>query len=246
MDFYYLAIKVFSLYLPVEPGLESIFISRVHLPLSHDGNLYRLFPIIKYLISYKLSPLCCYELPASTIKKIRNHNDPNPTLTTLLAIANYFTITLSQLVGDESLPKDRIKGLYTTPLQGLFSLPLISWEEALTWPAIDPIAHDTITTEYEFSKEAYALTVLEEDWENIAKGTVLLVDPTLEAEHRDFVIVYKRGQKIPNLRQLLIDDGEKYLKSTILGYTVLPMTLEHKILGVVAEYKKSLKKSSIY
>ena len=45
-------------------------------------------------------------LPASTIKKIRNHDNPNPTLATLRPLAQYFSISLSQLIGDEPLIED--------------------------------------------------------------------------------------------------------------------------------------------
>ncbi len=52
-------------------------------------------------------------LPASTIKKIRTHHHSNPTLSTLAPLAKYFSLTISQLVGDEPLPDTHIKGTYT-------------------------------------------------------------------------------------------------------------------------------------
>src|SRR5436190_10910802 len=39
-------------------------------------------------------------IPASSIKKIRTNNSPNPTLTTLLPLSNYFSLTLSELIGE--------------------------------------------------------------------------------------------------------------------------------------------------
>ena len=76
----------------------------------------------------------------------------------------------------------------------------------------------------------------------MAKDTVLLIDPGLEIEHRDLVIVYKKGQKTPTVKQALFDEGQMYLKPVSQGYNIALFTPEHTILGVIVEYKKHLKK----
>lgn len=182
-------------------------------------------------------------LPSSTIKKIRNRYNPNPTLSTLLPLAQYFSVTLGQLVGDEPLPELRIKGLYQVILETLSHIPLISWKEAITWPSTINQQHLTISTEHHYSEKAYALLVEEDGWENLAQGTALLIDPILHADHRDFVIVLKDEQQLPTLKQVLYDEGQLYLKPVIRGYNIIQFTPEHKILGVVVEYKKHLKKA---
>jgi SOS-response transcriptional repressor LexA len=174
-------------------------------------------------------------IPASTIKKIRNHQNPNPTLSTLIPIAEFFAITLGQLGGVEPLPTHRIKGQYQT--KSLQHIPLIHWNEI----GEDHIKDKpTITTEQAYSTEAYALTVEEEDWENLPKGTTLIIDPTLKPSHRDFIIVKKTNQ--PQLKQLLIDEDQYYLKPVVAGYQITAFTPDHQILGVVVEYKKQLRK----
>lgn len=183
-------------------------------------------------------------LPASTIKKIRNNKDANPTLSTLSPLAKYFSLTISQLVGDEEFPHSRVKGAYIPTHETLVHIPIISWEETLTWPETSNISHLTITTENVYSNNSYALLVEEDDWENLAKDTALFVDPILTIEHRDFIIVHKNGQKLPTLKQALFDEGQMYLKPVTQGYNVTRFALEHKILGVVVEYKKHLKKCS--
>lgn len=180
-------------------------------------------------------------IPSSTIKKIRNRYNPNPTLTTLLPLAHYFVITLGQLVGDEPLPETRIKGSYQVNVEKLRQIPVISWEESFIWPGSINQEHSLISTENDYSENAYALLVEEENWENLAKGTALLIDPALEVEHRDYIIVHKQGQKTPTLKQALFDEGQIYLKPVAEGYHISILTAEHKILGVVVEYKKNLK-----
>ncbi|WP_296619963.1 helix-turn-helix domain-containing protein [Marivirga sp.] len=184
-------------------------------------------------------------LPASTIKKIRNNDDPNPTLSTLTPLAKYFSLTISQLVGDEPFSESRISGSYNINLHTLNHVPLISWEEAINWPFKDNKVRPTITTEYEYSKDAYALIVDEDDWESLSKDTVLLVDPKLQVEHRDFIIAHRSGQKTPTLKQVLFDEGQMYLKPVTQKYNIAIFTSEHKILGVIVEYKKQLRKNPL-
>ncbi len=184
-------------------------------------------------------------LPASTIKKIRNHYNPNPTLTTLLPLAEFFAVTLDQLIGNEPLPATRIKGQYQKNLNKMHSIPVLTWEETIDWPTTKNAAHSTIATEHTYSKNAYALIVEEDDWENLTKGTALIADPALTPEHRDFIIVHKTGQKIPSLKQALFDEEKIYLKSVIQGYNIAPLTTEHTILGIVVEFRKNLRKTMV-
>lgn len=181
-------------------------------------------------------------LPASTIKKIRNRYSPNPTLTTLLPLAKFFSLTLDQLVGIEPLPQTRIKGSYQANIETVQHIPVLSWEESITWPKTSDKIHKTVSTEYSYHKNAFALLVEEDGWENLAKETALLVDPSLKAEHRDFIIVHKEGLKIPCLKQVLYDDDQMYLKPVVQGYNIAILTPDHRILGIVVEYKKYLKR----
>jgi SOS-response transcriptional repressor LexA len=183
-------------------------------------------------------------VPASTIKKIRNRYNPNPTLTTLLPIARYFSLTLGQLVGDESLPTERAGGLPKANQEGATLIPILSWEQAIGCPRIQTeIPSLSITSEHAYSQDAYALIVEEDDWGSFAKDTVLIIEPFLTVEHRDYAVVYKEGQQSPTLRQILYDEDQLYLKPLVQGYNIAPYTVEHRILGIVAEYKKQLRKT---
>lgn len=184
-------------------------------------------------------------IPASTIKKIRV-NGSNPTLSTLAPLANYFSLSISQIIGDEPIPESRIKGAYKVNTDILQHIPVITWEEAITWPISDDKNRQTILSEHAYSKNAYTLIVEEDDWINLARNTALIVDPALIVDHRDFIIIHKYGQKSPTLRQALLDEGQIYLKPAREGYNISMLTEEHKILGVVVEYKKNLKKSLSY
>ena len=180
-------------------------------------------------------------IPASTIKKVRNYNNANPTLATLSPLAKYFSISISQLIGDEEIPQSRIKGTYNLSEALLYQVPIISWSDVIKFPHERTLQQGVITTEHKYSDNAYALEVEEDSWENLAKNTMLVIDSAIKPDHRDFAIVYKEGQRLPTLKQILFDDGDIYLKPVVAGYGISIFTAEYKFFGVVVEYKKNLK-----
>src|SRR5579863_7222932 len=66
-----------------------------------------------------------------TIKRLQSDPTTNPTITTLLPIAHFFNISISQLIGTEPLPSG-IKG-YKENKTFWLKVPLISWEKAIDW-----------------------------------------------------------------------------------------------------------------
>ncbi len=172
-------------------------------------------------------------LPASTIKKIRNSDNPNPTVATLLPLSHYFSVTLSQLIGDKATQAKE-----TTMINTYKQIPILSWEKAIHWYDQNRKNYTTVTTEQHYSANAYALIVEESGWTDLAPGTTLFIDPEVRPIHRDFVIVYKEGQVTPTLKQIVFDEESPYLKPIVSGYKTMMLTPDHKFLGVVMEYRK--------
>jgi SOS-response transcriptional repressor LexA len=181
-------------------------------------------------------------VPASTIKKIRNRYDPNPTLTTLWPLAKYFAVTLGQLAGDEPLTLPTTSNLLSNSQQTCQQVHIISWIDAMQESRLAKKDLPTIATENFYSAEAFAIIVTEDNWENLAPGTILLIDPRREVDHGDLVITYKKNSSAATLRKILMDDDQIYLKPFIPSLPVIAKTSEHIILGPVVEYKKQLKK----
>jgi transcriptional regulator with XRE-family HTH domain len=170
-------------------------------------------------------------LPASTIKKIRNCDTPNPTVATLLPIARYFSLTLSQLVGDETMP---FYGVYGS----LQKIPVLSWEEAIHYPNTDFNASRCIHLDPPESPLSYALIVNEQSLENLPEDTLLIINPELKPLHLDLVLMHKTGLPKPCLKQWIDNEGEIYLKSLISGCPFSTLNPEHVVLGVVTETRK--------
>lgn len=172
-------------------------------------------------------------LPASTIKKIRNCDAPNPTVATLLPIARYFSLTLSQLVGDENMPYYAVHG-------SLQKVPVLSWDEVVLHTQNTVLTSRTICVDPPESPSAYALVVEQNNLDNLSEGTLLIINPEIKPKHLDLVIVHKIGQTSVCLKQWIDELGEIYMKPLISGCPFAAFTQEHAILGVVTEYRKRL------
>ncbi len=166
-------------------------------------------------------------VPASTIKKIRNDDNPNPTLTTLIPIARHFNATLSELVGDIPLQ-------WSEPTANAY-LPLLTWATAAEWPH-DHTEMSKISNDYH--KDSFALVVEEDHWEGFPKGSVMIIDPSEPPQHRQYVLVHKKGASTPALRQIIHDDDQRYLKPVMTGFEISLLTPQHRIIGTVVEVRQ--------
>jgi SOS-response transcriptional repressor LexA len=170
-------------------------------------------------------------IPSTTIKRMRS-GEANPTLNNLLPIAEYFSITLNQLVnGDPLAVNFEAK-----------TLPLFSWQECCNYDSIDyDIFSKKILTERTVSKKAFALLVKEDEQEYFPGNSILIVDPEIEPNNGDYVIVGKLKQNMAAIRKYIIEIDKIYLKPLILGIDISALTSSYKILGVILQYKVELK-----
>lgn len=182
-------------------------------------------------------------LPASTIKKIRNNDNPNPTLTTLIPLAQYFSITLSQLIGEETVSEFYLQKLELKSSNIIQRIPLIDWKEANAWPE-NRIGYNKYTAlDKKYNENIFALCVNENNWDKFPKSTILIIDPTSTIEHEDYVVISQEKQEIPTVNQIIYDNGKFLLKPIISGQCIKIFTSQHKFLGVVIEHRHLLKSS---
>jgi hypothetical protein len=122
-----------------------------------------------------------------------------------------------------------------------FRLPVIAWREALNWQIAKTtkIGYRTVTTDYPCSKNSFGLAVSDDDWKNLPKDTILIIDPSLKPKHRDLVLIHKQNQTTPQIKQIMFEDNHIYLRSVVHDQHIVPFTNDDIILGVVVETKKS-------
>lgn len=167
------------------------------------------------------------------INRIAKGVTTNPNVDTLRPIANYFRITINQLVGDTPLPsRDARHNLR----RGLV-IPVIQWHEASAWRSLHENypTQQTTYAEIATSPHAYGLVIKDTTMEpRFTAGSVIIVDPDLIPQDRDLAII-QIGEAEPVFKQILFDGKETYLKSLNTDFKIMHLTSAYQTLGVVVE-----------
>lgn len=173
-------------------------------------------------------------LPQPTVHRIATGACEHPHLSSLEPIATFFSISVSQLKGLEPIPR----------LDHACKIPLLTWEEALGWPTKKKLlTHDDyILTDAIVGNHGYALKIKDASMDPVfPKDTILIADPDKPAKDRGFVIVKLANYPQAIFRQLLLDAGDRYLKSLspdLEQYKMTRLDDEDHILSVVVQAKR--------
>lgn len=177
-------------------------------------------------------------LPATTIKRIRSSEQSNPTISTLLPIAKYFSLSISELIGNEIDDIDR----FSNKAGGLRTLPVLSWQTCVHFDAItySEITDKTLT-EKQVGDKSFSLIVEDQDITPFPHKSTLIIDPQVQPANGDYIIVSKFQRGAAAIKKYIVEMDQIYLKSLIDGLGVELLTDEYKILGVVVQYKFDFK-----
>ncbi|MBX9703896.1 MAG: helix-turn-helix domain-containing protein [Silvanigrellaceae bacterium] len=176
-----------------------------------------------------------------TIKRFQSDPATNPTIATLLPIANFFGLTVTDLISNLPLPNNGL-GFVDNKTHWL-KLAVIQWNEVVDW--LKP--HNAIETAHfilvnsEVGENAFALKVEEEDWLAIPKGSILIINKDLAPDNKDYALVLKKGQSAPALKQILIEEDNIYLKSPSPHFPTIAMTDDYCFLGVLMQIRKDMR-----
>lgn len=172
------------------------------------------------------------------INRLLCGRNDNPKLTTLLPIANYFSLSLSELIGEAPLPEGFLSTTSSNLEKPIVRVPVLNWEDVIEWPKnkdnIKPI--DTHVVNVSISVDGYALKLLDITMGLIfPEGTLIIVDPSLQPIDRNLVIIHILGKKLPIFRQILFDMDKVYLKPFNSDLNITLLEKKYVILGVAVE-----------
>lgn len=172
------------------------------------------------------------------INRMSNGINVNPKLETLMAIAGYFNITISQLLGQEPIKK-KLNSSYSSAHRRKKKVPLISWADAakLTSKKAISASDEYVLTESDVHGPLFAL---------IAQGTAM--EPRFPAKTTlifstqgslidgGYVLVKLNNRKLPVFKQIISDGSNYFITSTnpALDDTA-PLSNKDKIIGVLAQ-----------
>ena len=167
-------------------------------------------------------------IPQPTIHKILNGKTTDPRASTLRALADFFKISIDEL----------LTGFETKRQASLtHSIPIISWSEC-----IDSQAFIEILSPSKWKKWVVTEPLSETCFAVISKpsmeplfpiGTALVIDPSLQPEDGDIVLVHYMNTFETTLRIISID-GPSVLLANLYGNTPpQPMTSDISIKGIL-------------
>lgn len=183
-------------------------------------------------------------VPLTTLKRMKNDTNSNPTLSSIIPVANFFGLTVDQLVGIVPLPSDKLLGSYQEKRGYWTNIPIIQWEEVIDWPQINIGGCSITSTDAKISRDSFALIVETSDLTGFLANSILVIDPQAKPEHGDYIIAIKEGEKITSLKQFLLHEGEAYLKPVNPHYKTISLDQSYKILGLVVQVKWNIERNT--
>jgi transcriptional regulator with XRE-family HTH domain len=175
------------------------------------------------------------QIPLSTIKNIRSGGHVNPTVETLAPLARYFDVSMDDIVNVDLTTKPNKSHSSILPQ----TVPIITWAEAISWPA-NSLSDKQIFTE-NCCKEVFALSSDQNFSEVFLAPGIFLIDPTLQPNYLDYVLVHKNGLDRASIRQFIRDEDRCYLRSLVINNDLVECNQGYRLLGVITEYRQFFK-----
>lgn len=189
------------------------------------------------------------DIPQPTLHRILSGATKSPRGSSLAPLANFFSVTINQLMGVDELPEDRIKGTHNSRIYGWTPVPLISWKQAALWEKFQQDLRgqtwtDWSSTDLTTSDSTFALRVKGDAMApSFIEDTTLIIDPEVAPKNRDYVIVALAGGESANFRQLLVDGDDKYLRAVNQEFRTMQLDKGNKIIGTVVQSRMDFRPS---
>jgi len=172
-------------------------------------------------------------VPQPTISRIINGEHQRPHKKTLVALSDFFNITVDQLIGLEPLNIPQPSAI------GSSQLPVLNCKEINSWPQIKSISHEYVTFDKPIGSNAFALKMPDKSMEPLlTKDTLLIIDPAKEPEYRSLVVVKLHNFDQVVVRQLIKDAGNCYIRplnQDFDQFEMMHLTAQDSIKGIVVE-----------
>jgi transcriptional regulator with XRE-family HTH domain len=202
----------------------------------------RLASILKKLLferDIKASDLArAVDLPPPTIHRLITGKSTRPYESSLKPIADYFSIEVSQLLGEEPLSSPdttgKEKAVQALGTGYIDNIPLIRWNQLPKTTSADLIKNG-----------AFATVMPDTSMEPlIQRNSILIFDPSIKPVDRSYVLVKLHETEAYILRQLLVDADHQYLKPLNPDLSTFKMRLLHKhdeIIACLAEARHNFR-----
>lgn len=207
------------------------------MPLSK--NLHQLMKIHGNLSVSDLAKIT--HIPQPTLHHILCGSTKRPRIKALEALANFFSISLEQLVGNTPLPSI-IPEIVKENLQ-IRTIPIVPWAMIKEWP-ISNAKHlhlKEVILEKKVTENSFALILEDSSMEPLLpKNALLIFDFGKNPADRDIAIVQLGSDNTILFNRIFIDNTDSYIKQNMQDGNVklIKLNLEvDRILGTLIEVR---------
>jgi transcriptional regulator with XRE-family HTH domain len=184
-------------------------------------------------------------IPAPTIHRLITGKSTRPYKSSLLPIADYFSVKIEQLIGEEPLPgilpTSESQALNTKETK-LHYIPLIPWESLSNNVTIGIISYEKLPFFGKISDDGYSTIIQDSSMEPVfAKGSLLIFDEQKLPKDRSYVLAQLHDTQQVIFRQLLLDAEHNYLKPLnpdLNAFKMRLLTKQDKILATLVEARQ--------
>jgi SOS-response transcriptional repressor LexA len=140
----------------------------------------------------------------------------NPNVNTLSPIAKFFSISISELIGDSPISSLRLPGEVKPKIS---EIPILKLNDVIEW--LDNNENDILPEGIGFTdasledpQKAFSIRLVDSSFEpKYSQGTLFIFDHTRQPMNKNIALFYKEGDSTPSLRQFIKDGSDIYLKS---------------------------------
>lgn len=172
-------------------------------------------------------------VPSSTIYRIVNNKAGNPTIEVLKKLSSFFQITVSQLIGEESIGHNQVT-----------VIPVEDISEFINNNFLTKTSYNSIPVELPLSTKCFATYACDSLMEPfILKNSLIIIDPDKELVTKDFAFLLKSQQNTPKIRQVIKNDETIYLKVLNNEYALPLEELDsdnYAFIGSIVHYRTNL------
>ena len=170
-------------------------------------------------------------LPSPTVNRLLSGHVTDPRTSTLVQIADYFGITVGQLIGKEELVEADV-----SMSQPSMQIPLFTHENNIL------SAHQTKTFAWHTElavqyPQVFAVELCHGKFSPLfPQGTILIVDPDAQCHDSDYVLLNMGKSHHVTLKEYIIDGDDVYFYPIKKGLKILqPDASDYLLHGVVLE-----------
>lgn len=186
-------------------------------------------------------------VPTPTVYRLTTGEVQDPRISTLTMLADYFGITIEQLLGRKNLDahfyaKNAVK--YSRPTS---SIPLLTLHETYSYQKYlkEPTQWFRWKSYVDDEKNDNLFSVIIKNnlYEPLfSQDVIIVIDPTIHPENGDYVLINFKGDNISVFKRYLSEGRNKYLAAlNIDGANIKFDSNETTIIGVVIESCRNFK-----